>query len=108
MDEIRRLLRVAAERKARSEGEVVRVRLNRELNHQLRERLDEDGIALTVFMEAVCRGYVRRHHAILAMIDQWIRDERPDSERSGPKLNSKDLDEIYAAVRDGGNVDDGG
>jgi len=107
MDGIRRLLRVAAERKARANSAVVRFRMDRELTDQLRERLDEEGISLTVFMEAVCRGYVRGHHAILAMIDQWVREECPEHIHKGPQLSARDLGEIYAAVEDGGKVDGG-
>lgn len=107
MDGIRRLLRVAAERNVRADSSVVRFRMDGELARQLRERLDEEGISLTVFMEAVCRGYVRGHHAVLAMIDQWIREECPEAVDQGPKLSTNDLNEIYAAVADGGKIDGG-
>jgi len=107
MDEIQRLLQVTAERNERKDWVVVRFRMDGELNRQLRERLDDEGLPLTAFMEAVCRGYVRGHHSLLAMLDQWIREERPESVSKGPKLSTRDLDEIYAAVADGGKVDGG-
>lgn len=107
MDEIRRLLRVTAEREESVGRAVVRFRIDRDLLSQLWERLNEDDMDMTSFMEAVCRGYVRGHHAILAMLDQWRREERPGHEVRGPKLTPRDLDEIYAAVEDGGKVDGG-
>ena len=107
MDEIRRLLRVTAEREASATRAVVRVRLDRELLGELWERLNEDGLTMAEFFEAVCQGYVDRNHAVLAMLDQWARDHAGPAKRPGPHLTARDLDEIYAAVSDGGKVDGG-
>lgn len=102
MDEIQRLLRVAARRNTAGEYTAIKFRLLRSLAEQFRHRASEDRISPNVVLEAVLMGYVNHHPAVLAMIDEWIRQERPEvGEPRAPKLSTRDLDEIYAAAGSG-------
>ncbi len=103
MSEIKRLIRVAQRRNSANEYVAVGARLLGTLNDRFRKRLAEDRISFPVFLEAVVRGYVSHHPAVLAMIDQWMRDEKVDRpvEAKSPKFSSRELDEIYAATGSG-------
>lgn len=101
MSEIKRLLRVAASRNAATEYGGVRFRLLKSLAAEMREQLEEDGMTANVLFEAVVRGYVERHPAVLAMVDQWKRDNGYDSEPKVKSLSSKERDDIYAALGSG-------
>lgn len=101
MSDIKRLLRVAADRNNAKEYSPFRVRLLKVQIKALKEKLAEDGMSASVLFEAVIRGYTNNHHSVLAMIDQWKRDENVNSEKHLKKLSSRDLDDIYSEI--GGN-----
>lgn len=102
MDEIRRLLRVAARRNSAREYTAIKFRLLRRLSDAFRRQCAEDSVTPNVVMEAVVQGYVDRHPAVLAMIDEWVRRERPEEpEKRSPKLSKRELEEIYAAAGSG-------
>lgn len=102
MDEIQRLLRVASGRNKAGEYMSMKFRLLKTLNEQVRAQLEEDRITPNVLLEAVLRGYVNRHPAVMAMVDQWIRDEVPEREEPKvPALSKKDLNDIYSAAGSG-------
>lgn len=100
MSEIQRLLRVAASRNAATEYGGLRIRLLKSQIAALREQLKADGMSVNVLFEAVVRGYLERSPAVLAMVDQWKRDELPP-EKPVKALSSRELDDIYAALGSG-------
>ena len=63
-------------------------------------------MSTNVLFEAVVRGYLNRHPAVLAMVDQWKRDEGRDGDPT-PSLAKRELDDIYAALGSGKIEDDG-
>lgn len=102
MDEIRRLIRVAARRNSAEEYTVAKFRVMRSLYERFKERAASEGVSPTVIFEAVLKGYVENHPGVLAMIDQWVRDNVPSKpEKKAPKLSKRDLEEIYAAAGSG-------
>lgn len=103
MSEIQRLLRVAARRNEAGEYGSIRVRLLKAEIEALRETLSADSMSLNVLFEAVVRGYINRHPAVLAMVDQWKRDERP-SDPEQKSLRSREIADIYAELA-GDNID---
>jgi hypothetical protein len=100
MSEIQRLLQVAASRNAATEYGGIRFRLLKSLAEAMRAQLRADGLSQNNLFEAVVRGYVERHPAVLAMIDQWKRDEGIADEPVKP-LSSREVDDIYAALGSG-------
>lgn len=105
MSEIQRLLRVAASRNAATEYGGLRIRLLKSQIAALREQLKADGLSANVLFEAVLRGYLGRNPAVLAMIDQWRRDERPEGDKPQKGLSKRELDDIYAELGSG-NMDE--
>lgn len=106
MDEIRRLIRVAARRNSAEEYTVAKFRVLKDLNLRFKERAAQDGLSPPVIFEAMMRGYVNQHPAVLAMLDQWIRDNLPEyKEPKTPRLSASDLEEIYA-VADSSMIDE--
>ncbi len=103
MSDIQRLLKVAARRNEAGEYGTLRVRLLKVQIEALREQLLQDGVSANVLVEAVLRGYLSRHPAVLAMLDQWRRDEQKE-QRSTKSLSSKDVADIYAELG-GGMID---
>jgi hypothetical protein len=101
MSEIHRLLRVAASRNAATEYGELRVRLLKSQIAALREQLQTDRMSAAVLIEAVVRGYLDRSPAVLAMIDQWKRDQRPGDEKPQRGLSKRELDDIYAELGSG-------
>lgn len=101
MDKLQRLLRVAASRNEATEYGGVRVRLLKSQIAALRETLAKDNMSMNVLFEAVVRGYINRNPAVLAMIDQWKRDEKPEGEKAAKALSTRELDDIYAAIGSG-------
>jgi hypothetical protein len=101
MSEIQRLLRVAARRNQAGEYGSIRVRLLKTQIESLKQRLLEDGVSANVLFEAVLRGYTDRHPAVLAMLDQWQRDEQPEKKKAEKSLSSKDVADIYAELGGG-------
>jgi len=100
MDRLQRLLRVAASRNAATEYGGIRVRLLKSQIGAMREQLEKDGMSANVLFEAVLRGYINRHPAVLAMIDQWKRDEHV-AQREIRSLNDRDVADIYAELGSG-------
>lgn len=100
MDRLQRLLRVAASRNAATEYGGVRVRLLKSQIEALRDQLAEDGMSANVLFEAVVRGYLNRHPAVLAMVDQWRRDEG-HGETPVKSLKQREIDDIYAELGSG-------
>lgn len=76
--------------------------MRRELRDAVRMRCFEDGISVPALLEALLRGFVRKHPAALAMVEQWVRDEglerRPPS---GASLTRREVSDIYAAISRG-------
>lgn len=101
MSEIQRLLRVAASRNAATEYGGLRIRLLKSQIAALREQLEADSMSANVLIEAVVRGYLDRNPAVLAMIDQWKRDELPEGGKPSKLLNRRDVDDIYAELGSG-------
>ena len=108
MSDIQRLVRLAARRNSADEYTMVRFKALRVLVDRFRRRCVEEGMSGNVIIEAMIEGYLGSHPAVLAMIDQWMRDhEREEvSHRKIPKLGKADLDEIHAAARSGMMEDD--
>lgn len=101
MTKLQRLLRVAAARNKAHEYMTLKVRFLRSTRDQLRQRCTEDGISMTALIEALARGFINKHPAALAMVDQWVRDEGLDIQPAkAASLSRKDLDEVYAAIGD--------
>lgn len=100
MSEIQRLLRVAARRNKAGEYGSIRIRLLKTQIESLKQRLLEDGVSANVLFEAVLRGFIDKNHTVLAMLDQWQRDEQPEKKAEKP-LNRKDVDDIYAELGGG-------
>lgn len=62
----------------------------------------EDGLSGNVVLEAFLNGYLNSHPAVLAMVDQWVRDTTGEApEPRSPKMSRRDLEEIYAAASRG-------
>lgn len=106
MSDIQRLLRVAARRNRREEYGTLKVRLLRSDIQALREALADEGMSASVLFEAAARGFIRRHPSMLAMVQEWMRDQglEPRAEE-GRRPSNRELDEIYAAIG-GGMIDD--
>ncbi len=104
MSEIQRLLRVAARRNEAREYGSIRVRLLKTEIEEMRRRLLEDGVSANVLFEAVLRGYVNKHPAVLAMLDQWQRDEGKEP-KPVKNLSGREIDDIYAELG-GGMIDE--
>lgn len=107
MSEIKKLIRVTNDRNRAKDYTLARFRTLRTILSRFRIRTMEDGISGNVVIEACMNGYVNSHPAVLAMVDQWIRDttgEEPPVKT--PSLNKKDLNEIYAASQRGLKFDD--
>ena len=100
MSEIQRLLRVAARRNEAEEYGSIRVRLLKTEIEALKDTLASDGMSANVLFEAVLRGYVNRNPAVLAMIDQWKREERPAQKERG-SLDDREIADIYAELGGG-------
>jgi len=101
MSEIKRLLRMTIDRNAATEYISSRYRIKKKLQAAFLRKAAQESISANVILEAVIRGFVSDHPAVLAMIDQWIKDEgkaRDDS--PGPRVKKSELDEIYAAIGD--------
>ena len=102
MSEIQRLLRVAARRNEATEYGGLRIRLLKTQIEALKEQLAKDNMSANVLFEAVARGYLNRNPAVLAMIDQWRRDELPEGKQRSPSsLKKRELDDIYAELGSG-------
>lgn len=102
MSDIQKFIRIAAKRNSAKEYTIGRFRVLRSLLDRFRRKAMEEGMSGNVILEAFLNGYLNSHPAVLSMIDQWIRDttgETPESR--SPKMNRRDLDEIYAAARRG-------
>ncbi len=106
MSDIQRLLRVAARRNRAGEYGSVRVRLLKTQIEALKEQLLRDGCSANVLFEAVLRGYLDRHPAVLAMLDQWKRDEQKESASHTKTLTARDVADIYAELG-GGTIEEG-
>jgi hypothetical protein len=76
-------------------------RVLRTLYDKFRRMAMEDGVSPHAVVEAVVSGYVNRHPAVLAMIDQYIRENYSDREVKGPKLSKRELAELYAEIGSG-------
>lgn len=100
MDKLQRLLRVAASRNAATEYGGLRIRLLKSQISALKEQLEKDGMSANVLFEAVLRGYINRHPAVLAMVDQWKRDEAIE-ERPIKSMSDKEVADIYAELGSG-------
>lgn len=61
----------------------------------------EEGLSGNVVLEAFLNGYLNSHPAVLAMVDQWVRDTGETPEPRSPKLSRRDLEEIYTAASRG-------
>lgn len=102
MSKIQRLIRVAAARNSAEEYTVMRFRVLRSLVNRFRRVTMEEGISGTVVMEALLNGYLDSSPSALAMVDKWVRDaKKGTSEPRTPRLNRRDLEEVYAAARRG-------
>jgi hypothetical protein len=102
MSKIQKLLQIANKRNKANEYCELNFRLLKTLKRSFKNHAKENNVSMNVIMEALIRGYVRDHPAILAMIDQWMRDEKiEDKKQHIPKLNSNDLKEIHAAIQSG-------
>lgn len=101
MRDLRQLLRIAARRNAADDYTQVRFRVLRRIADSFRRKTHEDMISGNVVIEACLQGYLNSHPAVLAMIDQWIRDNMPEAEetRRVPTMTKRDLEEIYSASR---------
>lgn len=104
MSEIQRLLRVAARRNEAREYGSIRVRLLKTEIEEMRRRLLEDGVSANVLFEAVLRGYLDKHPAVLAMLDQWQRDAGKEP-KPVKDLSRREIDDIYAELG-GGMIED--
>ena len=77
----------------------MRFRVLKSLIDRFRRKTNEDGVSGNVVLEAFLHGYLNSHPAVMAMVDQWIRDtgeEPPDRKHA---MSRSDLREIYAAAR---------
>lgn len=102
MARLDRLLRIAAERSLRQDFVQLRFRLAKPLRDATYKRCKEDGITVPALLEALLRGFVTKHPAALAMVDQWIRDEGLEKKaKAGPAVNDRELAELYAAIARG-------
>lgn len=102
MSDIKRLIRVADNRNRAEEYAEVKFKVLRTLKKSLVVRLADDRISKTAFFEAVVKGYVDRHPAVMAMVDQWIRENTPEGrEPRSPSLRRSEIDEIYAEISRG-------
>ena len=102
MSEIQRLVRVAAKRNSAKEYTTIRFRALRSLVDRFRSKAEAEGMSGNVILEAFLTGYVNSHPSVLAMIDQWIRDESKEiRERRAPKMSQREIAEIYAAAKCG-------
>jgi hypothetical protein len=100
MSEMKRLLELA-EKKSRAEAFTsARVRMLRSDSDAMRRLLESDGITLNVLFNAVVRGYIGRHPAVLAMLDDEVRRNAKPLPK-GPRVSERELDEIYAALGSG-------
>ena len=98
MSEIQRLLRVAAGRNVAKDYTVARFRVLRSLIDRFRRRCAEEGHSGNVVLEACLSGYVNSHPAVLAMVDQWMRESGAEpTPHRGSQMSKRDLEEIYAA-----------
>lgn len=80
----------------------IRCSLPRQLRESLYVRCREDRITVPALLEALIRGFVTKHPAALAMVDQWVRDEGLDRKPpSAPPVRDRELAEIYAAIARG-------
>jgi hypothetical protein len=52
-------------------------------------------------MEAVVTGFVEGHPSVMAMIDQWTRENETDFQDEKPSLRLKELGEVYGAIAAG-------
>lgn len=105
MSDIQRLLRVAVRRNEAGEYGVLRVRLLKHQISSLRKQLSNDGMSANVLFEAVLKGYLERNHSVLAMLEQWKRDEQPENVRSASILTKREVADIYAEIG-GGIIED--
>lgn len=99
MPEIQKLIRLANERNVREKFTLARFKVRRDLLDRFRRRTAEDGLSGNVAIEAFINGYINSHPAVLAMVDQWMRDHAATPRPSkAQKMGRADLDEIYAAA----------
>jgi hypothetical protein len=104
---IQRLLHITKGRNKFKEYTSINFRLLKTLKNEFRKHAKENNTSMNVIIEAIVRGYVRDHPAVLAMIDQWMRDEGiQEKPQSAPKMNKNDLDEIHAAIKSGMFIDE--
>lgn len=102
MSRVDKLLRLAETRRRNHEFVDLRLRVSAPLRESLYGRCREDGITVPALLEALLRGFVTKHPAALAMVDQWIRDEGHEKKaKSGPVINDRELAELYAAIARG-------
>lgn len=66
----------------------------------VKEKLKRENIALNVLCEAVLRGYVNNHPAVLAMLDDWMRARQDHMVGGKPKLfkRKSELEDIYSEI----------
>ncbi len=100
-DEIRRLVQVAARKGGDLNYTGVRFRVLRTLYDKFCRMAAEDSTSPHAVIEAVLSGYVNRHPAVLAMVDQYVRDNYAEREARGPRLSKKELNELYAEIGSG-------
>ncbi len=102
MSDIQRLIRIAQKRNAAEEYTEIRFRALKSLTARFRRKAMEEGLSGNVVLESFLQGYVDSHPAVLAMIDQWARDNIGEEPvRRSSKMSNRDLEEIYAAARRG-------
>lgn len=107
MSEIKRLIRVTAARNEATEYTSGRYRVLRRLHDRFKSKAAQESISPNVVLEAMIRGYINDHPAVLAMIEQWIKDEGLEKKSGkGAKPANRELDEIYSAIADGGMIVD--
>jgi hypothetical protein len=98
---MQRLLRVAAARNRLRDYTLLRTRILKSVHAGLKERCREDGISLPAVIEALARGFVRKHPSALELVEQWVREEglEPEPQRAVP-LHVREIAMIYAAIGD--------
>jgi hypothetical protein len=108
-DLLRRNAEIRAQREQRQAPKVLlRVFVPKDLKAEFKRLAGEDGIPMQAFGRICVKGYVDRDPGVLALIEQWKREQsRPilSQKRAKEMFSAAELKEIWREIGDEGDDD---
>ncbi len=98
---MKRLLDVAKQKNNAHNFTVIKIKITKDLEAKLVAACALDSIKPSVIVQAVILKYIERHPAILAVVDDMLRDKTEAVEVMTKKFGTREIDDIYTAINSG-------